>query len=246
MPGTVRIERLTVSPVKSLALHEVESVELGPRGVAGDRRFFLVDERGRILNGLRCGRLSTAHASWDGATLAIRLSGGERVAGEPRLGEPIDVDWELGYSVAGRVVDGPFADALASLAGRPVRLVQAGEERAGWSEHPVSLIGSASIAVLRTPGLDPQRFRMLVEVSGGEPNDEDDWIGRRVRVGAAVIGVRKACTRCATTTRDPRTGVRDFDTLRTLLQERGSINLGVYADVVMPGRVHVGDVVEPL
>jgi len=57
--------------------------------------------------------------------------------------------------------------------------------------------------------------------------------------------------RCATTTRDPSTGVRDFDALRAIEAYRGrrdghDIDFGVYARVLEPGRVRVGDPVEPL
>jgi uncharacterized protein YcbX len=57
--------------------------------------------------------------------------------------------------------------------------------------------------------------------------------------------------RCATTTRDPSTGERDFDTLRAIEAYRGrrddkKIDFGVYARVLEPGRVKVGDLVEPL
>ena len=56
--------------------------------------------------------------------------------------------------------------------------------------------------------------------------------------------------RCATTTRDPSTGQRDLDTLRAIAAYRGrrdgkDIDFGVYAQVVRPGRVRVGDAVEP-
>lgn len=242
----MNVARLSVTPVKSLALHEVDEVELTERGVPDDRRFFLVDERDRIVNGVRCGRLVTARARWDGGVLAIDFPDGTHVAAEPELGEAVSVDWELGYRVSGRFVDGPFAEALSELAGRAVRLVRADDARAAWSEHPVSIIGTASIAPLREWPLEPQRFRMLVEVAGADARLEDGWLGRRVRVGGAVVVGRKPCTRCATTTYDPRTGVRDFDTLRTLVESRGDATLGIYCDVVSPGTVRVGDAVAPL
>jgi uncharacterized protein YcbX len=64
-----------------------------------------------------------------------------------------------------------------------------------------------------------------------------------VRVGGPV-------DRCAMTTRDPDTGERDLDTLRLIktyrgLSERGTIDFGVYAEIVEPGEVRVGDTVEP-
>jgi len=57
--------------------------------------------------------------------------------------------------------------------------------------------------------------------------------------------------RCAATTRDPDSGHRDLDTLRLIKEYRGvrdrvAIDFGVYASVEQPGRVRVGDSVEPL
>jgi len=53
--------------------------------------------------------------------------------------------------------------------------------------------------------------------------------------------------RCATTTRSPETGRRDFDTLKQVKAYRGlrqgkHIDFGVYAAVIEPGRIRVGDV----
>jgi uncharacterized protein YcbX len=53
------------------------------------------------------------------------------------------------------------------------------------------------------------------------------------------------------TTLDPDTGLRDFPTLRVIRDYRGineeqQLEFGVYADVVEPGQVRVGDPVEPL
>ena len=242
MQHVLRIRRLSVTPVKSLSLHSVDSIELTATGAPDDRRFFLVDERQRIVNGVRCRRLSTADSAWDGRTLTIALADGTRVAGVPELGEPVSIDWELGYRVAGRFVDNSsWNAALSELAGRPVRLVRADDARPAWSAHPVSLIGAESIATLRADPLGSSRFRMLVEFSGGAPFVEDSWVGARVAVGDATVVVRKRCTRCATTTREPETGERDFDTLRTLLAVRGAFDLGVYCDVERPGRISVGD-----
>ncbi len=165
----VHVARLTTTPVKSLALHEVDELDLGPRGAPHDRRFFLVDERRRIFNGLRHGPLVRARADYDGRTLSFRLPDGRVFAGEPELDDTIAVDREVGYTVSGRRVQGPFARALSELAGREVELVRADDERPAWSCHPVSLIGSASIAAVRPEPLEAQRFRMLVEVAGGEP-----------------------------------------------------------------------------
>ena len=87
-------------------------------------------------------------------------------------------------------------------------------------------------------------------VEGLEPHAEDAWIGRRLRVGEAVVVPVGNVGRCAITTQDPNTGVRDLDTLGALADYRGDIEtteplpFGVHAAVASAGRVSRGDVVE--
>ena len=58
--------------------------------------------------------------------------------------------------------------------------------------------------------------------------------------------------RCAVTTQNPETGSPDLDTLKALARYRGDVvtteplPFGIYASVAQPGRVRVGDPVEPL
>jgi len=149
--------------------------------------------------------------------------------------------------------------ALSRWAGRPLRLVQsepgaAVDRRRGH----VSLISQASLEELgRTGGhtgpVDGRRFRMLFEVEGCDPHEEDTWIKGDVRIGEALVRLRGDVGRCAITTQSPETGVPDFDTLRTIAKyrpmtanEAGKKHLpfGVYGEVVEPGKVAVGDSVE--
>jgi uncharacterized protein YcbX len=88
---------------------------------------------------------------------------------------------------------------------------------------------------------------MLFEVDGVHPYAEDAWIGRRVRIGGAVVTPAGNVGRCVVTTRDPATGRTDFDTLGVLATYRRDVEsteplpLGVAGHVVSPGGVRVGD-----
>ena len=118
----------------------------------------------------------------------------------------------------------------------------------------VTLLSTASIARLeREAGspVDARRFRLLFAVDGCDPHEEDEWIGRRVQIGAAIVELLGPIDRCAVTTRHPETGVRDLDTLRLIRDYRGlrdgkHVDFGVFGDVERPGRVRVGDSVLPL
>jgi uncharacterized protein YcbX len=115
--------------------------------------------------------------------------------------------------------------------------------------EPVTLAASASFARFSEEAgceVDRRRFRMLFEIDGCEPHEEDGWLGRRVRVGEAVVRVVEPVERCVVTTRDPDTGERDVPTLDILRRYRGTCDFGVRARVERPGDVAVGDPVEAL
>jgi uncharacterized protein YcbX len=251
MPTLVRI---STTPVKSLLLHHPDEIELEPFGVARDRRFFLIREDGRLLAGLHHGPLALVRADWElePERLSLTFPDGSVVEGPVALGEPVLTDF-WGHRVEGRIVVGPWADAFSEFAGRAVRLVKADVSVGGVDAEPLTLVSSESVAELaRRVGLDAvdaRRFRMLLEIEGCAPHEEDTWAGRHMRLGEAVIEIGGPVPRCATTTRDPNTGRRDLDTLREIAAYRGKrdgkkIDFGVYAQVVRPGRVRVGDPVE--
>jgi uncharacterized protein YcbX len=259
-PTGARVASISIAPVKGLALRQVGEVEVGPNGVADNRRLHLVDAAGRLVNGKSSMRLSLVASRLDRAagTLALEFPGGEVVAGALALGEPFETVF-FGRPAAGRVVVGPWAAALAEFSGIELRMIMADEEGAAGDRGPdagVSIISTASVADLaRTGGverLDPRRFRMLFEIGGVEAYAEDTWIGRDVRIGDAVVHPLGNVGRCVVTTCDPDTGERDFDTLGVLASYRREIEtteplpLGVVGDVVTTGRVRVGDPVVPL
>jgi len=185
--------------------------------------------------------------------LKLRFPDGSAVCADAIGGEEVTGDF-WGRSVPGRVLEPEICAALSDYAGKPLRIVRAAEDGIGTdSLHPVSLLGDGSVSELGTrlgdAQLDPRRFRMLVELSGVEAHAEDEWRGSLLRLGEAVVCVGGPVGRCANTTYDPETGVRDHDTLRAIHEYRGKIEgevcFGVYADVVEPGRVRVGDAVTP-
>jgi MOSC domain-containing protein len=138
-----------------------------------------------------------------------------------------------------------------------VRLVRADDPGAAVdrARGSVSMLSEASLEELRRRAsceepVDPARFRMLIGIGGVHAHEEDEWLGRRVRVGEAVVVLHEQVARCAITTQNPKTGVPDFDTLRQIKAYRGArdrklIDFGVYGEVDEPGRVRLGDPVEP-
>jgi uncharacterized protein YcbX len=246
------VAALSVTPVKSLALLHPAEVELTGVGVRGNRRFYLVDADGRLVGGVRHGPLVRIVPELEGDRLTLRFPDGSVVTGDVQLGDPTTTDF-YGRPVAGRMVGGPWSDALSDYAGSRLALVRAVDDDA-WDVEPATIVSLAScerLAAELGADVDPRRFRMLLTVDGCAAHEEDAWAGSRVRVGEAVLRVGGPVPRCAVTTQDPATGVRSLDTLGAIKGYRGlrdgrQIDFGVYAAIEQPGRVRLGDSVEPL
>jgi uncharacterized protein YcbX len=255
-PVAGRLVRISIAPVKALGLVHPEAVELGPAGVAGDRRFWLRDAGGRLVNDKTHGELMRVRVSWDEGTRRLVLSfpDGATADGVVEPGPPVDAVL-YGEPHASRSVEGPWQEALSRFAGTPLTLLwsEKGAVDRGVAKGAATLVSRASLERLREETgserpIDGRRFRMLFEIDGVGAHEEDGWIGADVAVGDAVVSPVGDVGRCAVTTRDPDTGVSDLDTLGALSRYRREgrtepLPFGVYGAVVVPGRVRVGDAV---
>jgi uncharacterized protein len=255
---TATVTRISIAPVKGLALVHPDTVELERTGVAANRRFHIIDAAGRRYNQLRNGELVRIEPRYkpDEERLTLTFPDGTMADGVVELGGEVMTDF-YGRPVTGHVAKGPWSEALSQWAGQPLRLVRSPLGTAvDRGRGHVSLISRASLAELgRQAGqdepVDGRRFRMLFELDGLDAHGEDNWLKRRVRVGEALVRLRGRVGRCAITTQNPDTGVPDFDTLRVLntyrgLNEERELDFGVFGEVLDPGQVSVGDAVEPL
>jgi hypothetical protein len=199
------------------------------------------------------------HPEWDEASrrLALAFPDGSVVEGEVEPGEPFEAELYRTPHPS-RLVPGPWQEALSEFAGEPLTLLWSergaqdrGNDRGGWatlvSRGSLDHLGSEAGA---TEPVDGRRFRMLFEIDGVEPHEEDTWLGNRVAIGDAVVVPLGDVGRCVVTTCDPDTAVSDLDTLKTLARYRPDgvvepLPFGVYCDVAVPGRVRVGDAVRP-
>ena len=266
MRAMPRVARLSYTPVRALGLLHPETLDLTDIGVTNDRRFYLVDERGRLVDRLLSGELVKVFAETDDDAMWLKLTfpDGSIVEGDVQLDEPVRTEIYNRLAI-GHVVGGPWAASLEPFAHRRVLLVRC-DKPGGTRIKPdetlvrnqVSLVSDGSLRELASnlgvDDVDGRRFRMLIEVAGAAAHEEDSWIGRDVAIGSAVVRITKPVGRCAITTQDPDTGERDLDTLRTILRYRGfraddpkrNIDFGVVGEVRRPGQISVGDEVTVL
>jgi uncharacterized protein YcbX len=246
----VNITALSITPIKGLQLQRVDQIELGRSGAVGDRRFFVIDERGRMVNGKVIGELQTVIADTADGRLRLTFPDGEVVEDEVRHAETLTASF-FSQPVEARLLDGPWAAALSEHVGKGVRLVEAEGSVDRGAIGAASLISRASLERLAAEAdvadVDPRRFRMLIEIDGVEAHAEDAWVGRSAKVGEAVVRWRGHVGRCLITSRDPESGVIDLPTLDVLGEYRRDLEtteplpFGIYGSVQESGRVRVGD-----
>ena len=223
-----RVVALWRYPVKSMGAEALTDVEVGWRGLAGDRRWaFLHPER--------------AHLSFPWLTIR-ELPQMWRY--QPAFSEPERPD---ASSVVVATPDGDRFDVtdprLADELGEGVRVFR--NERGNFDEMPVNLVSTQTLAWLGGEvgeDLDARRFRpnLLVEAAGDEPFQEESWVGRVLQIGGCRVRLDLRDNRCVMVNVDPVTSERNPAVLRTLARRRDAC-LAVYGSVVQPGRVAVGD-----
>jgi uncharacterized protein YcbX len=253
------VVRMNVTAVKSLALSHPDEVELGDVGIAENRLFYLVDQGDRLFAGSDFGPLQTIRSSYDPDRdrLSLTFPDGSVAEGDAaKFTDGVITDF-YGRPVRAHVVPGPWTEALSAFVDEPIRLARCDQPGDGSDVYHLTLVSNASVAELAERGghdgrLDAARFRMTFELEGCAAHEEDTWAGRRVRLGRALLRIYGQVPRCVVTTQSPETGLKDFETLKTIrsyrprMADENGLPFGVYAEVEHPGRVRVGDRVEVL
>jgi uncharacterized protein len=256
---TVTVSGLALTPVKGTRLRTVDRIDLDRAGARGNRRFFVIDDRDRMLNGKQLGELQTVLADYSDTERALKLTfpDGQVVEGEIEPGLGLSTRF-FSRTAEARLVPGPWSAALSAHVGQSLRLVESADGGAvdRGARGAVSLISRASMARLAEmagqQSVDARRFRMLIEIDGLDAHAEDSWVGRQVQIGAATVSFTGHVGRCLITSRDPDSGEIDLPTLDVLGEYRSDLHtteplpFGIYGEVIEPGEIRVGDRVTSL
>ena len=220
----ITVAGLAATPVKGLRIGARTALRLEHGYIAGDRLFYLVDGRGRLVNGKRAAGLQVLTADYDEARrhLAIGFPGGERVDA-PVQARRERADALLLQRARGPAGEGPLrAGASPSTSASKCACVAPTEGAAAdrGVAGAVSIVSRASLALLaRVAGesaVDVRRFRMSMELAGAAAHEEDEWVGSQLSIGEARVAIEGHVGRCIVTTRNPESDVVDLPTLDLL------------------------------
>ncbi|MEU5240997.1 MOSC domain-containing protein [Streptomyces lydicus] len=261
-------------PVKSIAGSGPGEAVVEPWGLAGDRRWLLVDAENRQITQRPQPTLALARAEGlPGGGLRLTAPGMAPLTVEvPGAVETVPVEvwkdqveavpaveaaaeWFSGYlGVECRLM---YLDAPEKR--RPIapEYSEPGETVSFADGFPLLLTTTSSLDALNSliaqgdhadeGPLPMNRFRPNVVVDGTAPWAEDEW--RRVRIGEVVFQVAKPSARCVVTTTDQHTAERGKEPLRTLARHRRFGDRLVFGQNLIPrgaGTIRIGDPFEIL
>jgi uncharacterized protein YcbX len=264
--GALALSGLTVYPIKSAAGISLATARVDARGLAGDRRWMVVDENRSFLTQRTHPRLAVVSVAADGDRLVLTTPGlpALTVATPPDGEATVRVGvWndECDAIPAGR----DAASWLSRLLGQSCELVYMPERshrpvaprssappaEVGFADaYPLLLISEGSLEDLNRRLAVPvpmNRFRPNLVVRGCAPFGEDGW--RRIRIGGIQFHVVNPCSRCATTTVDQNTGQRGREPLASLATYRRVGNEVMFGQNLVhegTGELAVGDEVTVL
>ncbi len=249
-----RVQALWRYPVKSLRGESLVEASITERGVQGDRVMALRElDRGGIMSArfwaamLDLGAHYDENASGVESAILIDFPDGERMrSDEPslpaRLSEFFKRQIRLETVRHERMTDDELAAVIRGDALPP--------SRDFFDEDILHLVASGTLAHLRAlqpaADFDPCRFRANIYIDTRDEADgfiEDRWLGGTLEIGGAVrIAGLTPSIRCAITTH-PQPGLPHDPSILRTAWENHQAYVGVFASVVVPGRVRLGDAV---
>jgi uncharacterized protein YcbX len=263
----MRLGAIYTYPVKGCHRVTHDGARVEPWGLAGDRRWMIVDTEGVGVTQRDDAALVFLDAAVVPGALRLAAPGRETITIQeppPAYDMAVKVFTNRKAAVPARPA-GAEADAwLSEFLGSPVRLVFLHDPTAhvpGASAavgpmtfadgYPLLLANAASLAALNDWLLEASdepvpitRFRPNLVVDGAAPWAEDGWVGGRLRLGEVVFEAASLCDRCVVTTIDQETATKGKQPLRALGQHRNidqGLMFGLNLVPSAAGAIAVGD-----
>jgi uncharacterized protein len=250
-PSFATIDSIYRYPVKGLSPQPLSNVALDVgEMLPADRRYAIENgpsgfdplapawlPKPHFLMLMRDGWLAALHTHFEDAnhTLTIRRNGEILAKG--------DLETPEGRNAIERFFASTYA---GEIKGPPKILTSPGHRFSDVARKVVSIINLGSLRAIENmvyASVHPLRFRANLYVRGWPAWHEFDLVGETLAIGEARLKVVKRITRCAAINVDPDTAARDLNIPQTLMRRLGHAECGIYAEVIEPGTIGVGDTV---
>lgn len=262
----MKVHGIYIYPIKGMRGIAVRSARLEQEGFEYDRRWMLVDDKGKFISQRTHPELAKFIPMIQGHDLVISYD-------DASFKWPLEQCTEEVISVS--VFDDIMEAALVSdecsawfseQLGGSYRLVKVSSSTnriknfksylsdssiestttVGFADgYPYLMLGTASVNLLNSKmdeDLNIDRFRANIIIRTNEPHIEDTW--KNIQIGDQQLYVVKPCARCQVPTIDQKTGIKGKQpniALASYRKDGNKVNFGMNAVSLSDGVIHIGD-----
>ena len=252
------ISSIHFSPIKSLSFTNIESCEIKKDlGILNDRKFafsrvvdaekaLLIEKNPneRKLNNFLSLKnspvLNKYNFTYKGNKLALILGGEEQIS---ITADNLDQRSKL----INKLLD------LESSLKKPMFLLQNNEfpfydtSNSNKVFNSISLINLNSIEDFEkkiNQKVEFQRFRGNFYVDGIDAWEEQNWIGKNIKINNVLFKVERNIPRCVAINLKPKTDNSDLNLLQSLKKAYNHFDMGIYLRSLNDGKIKVGNIIK--
>ncbi len=234
----MRVHSLHIYPVKSARGIDLTTAQIKPRGLAGDRRFMLVDRDGNFITQRQFPKLALLCTKQMDGGISLSWPGQDWI-NTPYPANPARKQVTVWRStVDAACMSGAINTALSGWLNHGVILVFMDKSaqrltRTKWTQtpspvsfadgYPILITNTASLTALNKhiinsggDAITMDRFRPNIVIDCDTPWAEDNW--KTLYIGDVVLDLVKPCARCIMTSIDQKTGARNPKTALSALK----------------------------
>lgn len=268
----MRVRSLHIYPIKSTQAVDLAQTKIRPRGLVGDRRYMLVDDKNMFITQRQLPLLAKLRVEITGAGLILHWPNSPPLSVQAAdfTGRKNVIVWRSDVKAAS--AEPSINKTLSTWLGISVSLAHMDNDsirisNPDWTDkpapvsfadgYPILITNTASLkalnALIMSGGgaeITMTRFRPNIVIDSNEPWGEDHW--QSLQIGDVTLDLVKPCARCIITTLDQETGekqgrepLRALKTLRTSTDPRNEgVLFGINAVPRVCGSLAVDDQVE--
>lgn len=257
-------------PVKSMMGEELNACHVTYRGIFGDRMYGVIDvETGKLANAKHPKKWPTMfrhrahyveevtpHTPLPPVRITIP-DGTNIISDDPKVNDVLSKSFQRPVMLSSPTTsdvqfEGYVPEEMKELDDRGTVFTRTSPTETFFDLAMLHLLTTNTLDELRArkpeSRFETRRFRPNIVINS--PNDsgfiEESWIGKTITIGQEVkLKIFQPTKRCVMTTLAQGDLPNDIHVLKTAVRENNG-NVGVYAEVIQPGKIKVGDKVNVL
>jgi uncharacterized protein len=251
-------------PVKSMMGEELNACEITEKGLLGDRAYGVIDnETGKLANAKnphKWPNMFQYRANFidspqkDSAIPPVRITfpdGCSIISTDNQKNELLSNSFNRSVHLSNPSsievqFEGYIPEEIEELDNKGSIFTRTSPKNTFFDIDMVHIITTSTINYLRKLApesrIEARRFRpnIIIEVPDTEAFIENDWVGKILTIGSVQLKISQETKRCVMTTLAQGDLPKDSNVLRSIVANNVG-SFGVYASVVKPGRVSIGD-----